>query len=138
MAYKLILNEEQIGALNNSLKTDTSVKIYRRLLAVYILHKGYKKKDAAKILDVSQNTITTWLKMYLHGGLTEIEQLNYNRQRSSKLDPYKEKIIEFIKKNNPANVTMVQSWLKSACGLTVEHSWLFRYCRDNNLLPVNG
>ena len=92
MSYKLNITKEKIDELRASQKKTSHIKIYKRIQCILMISKGYSKSEIADIIDVSNNTVTTWLKIYTKGGLELLSTFDYKDRKKSKLSDIKENI----------------------------------------------
>jgi transposase len=96
-----------------------------------MLNEQYLKKDIASILGVSIDTITDWIKIYNKKGLAGMGLLNYDGRRTSCLDGVKLAIENVVKNKNISKIKDLQTILLTEHQISVEHSWLYRYCKKN-------
>jgi len=134
MSYKVNLSKEQIEELRAIQKTVSNVKIYKRLQCISLISKEYSKSEIADILDVSNNTITTWLKIFAKGGVELLTTFDYKDRKKSKLFEIKEDIRKYINTELPSKVAQVQDWIKRNYDIEIEHSWLYRYLKKTQFI----
>ena len=108
-------------------------KLSRRLLAISLRHFGYQVKEIALLVGASEKTVTKWIKLFLEGGFDGLLKLKYRSDKDSRLQPYKEVIIQFRKENPKARLVDLQTWLKTEHSVEVEYSWLYRYLQLHHL-----
>jgi transposase len=101
-----------------------------------MLHEQYPKKEIALLLGVSIDTITGWIRIYNKAGLAGLGLLKYEGPRVSSLDSIKEKINDYVKKENISTLSQLQKMIKEKHQLSVEHSWLSRYCKKNFIFLI--
>ena len=131
--YKIKLSQDELAELSKRKKKEKNAKMYHRLQAVYLAHKGRDNKEIVDILGVNKNSITKWIEIYSEKGIDELcEPINYNR-RSSKIDDYIDKIKQDIRKNTISTLAELQDWIKKKYALEMEQSWLFRCCKKNSI-----
>lgn len=133
MTQKIELNKQQEQELGKKLKTERDSKIWRRLKCIDLKQKGHKHKDIAQILDVTIDTITDWLFLFNEGGFEELCKLKYDGRRVSVLEKHKVDIEEKIDKENVPTVKCLQHWLKNKFDIEIEHSWLTRWLKKNQI-----
>jgi transposase len=136
MSYSINLSENQIKELKNHQKNTQKVQEYKRLQCVYLVHKKYPKGEIAEMFDVSHNTITTWVKLFLDEGFSGLLTINYNLRRKSKLLRFKDEIKEYVDKEVPSKVSQIQDWLENTHNIYVEHSWLYRFLKKNSIYLI--
>ncbi len=115
-------------------KKESNNKIYRRYLYLEMSSEGMTNIKIAKLLGVCNDTLTVWKQIYEEAGLEGLAQLHYEGRRISKLEEHKEVIRSKVVKDNIATLKQIQGFLKKECHVTVEHSWLYRFCKKTQSL----
>ncbi|MDX2247919.1 MAG: hypothetical protein SF052_14130 [Bacteroidia bacterium] len=133
MSYKIRLSTEQTYILSEKMQQAASKKQSRRLFAISLRHFGYKIKDISLLTGASEKTVTTWIRLFLAGGFDALLEMNYARDRDSRLRPYKEDIRQFRQTHPKATIEDLQQWLKESFNLKIEYSWLYRYVENHGL-----
>ncbi len=135
MSYKIQLSTEETYVLADKMQEVKSKKLSRRLLAISLRHFGYQIKEISLIVGTSEKTVTNWIKLFLEGGFDELLRLKYQRDKGSKLAPYKTAIEQFFAKDPQAKLADLQAWLESEHQVKVEYSWLYRYLELHKIGP---
>lgn len=138
MSHRIRLSLEETYLLADKMQQVTNKKLSRRLLAISLRHFGYKVKDIAQICDVSERTVTKWMKLFLDGGFDALLTQHYPTQRGSRLQPYHEDIRAFWQSHPDARLEDLQAFLANTHGIEVEYSWLYRYLELHQLRAVDG
>lgn len=133
MTQKIKLEETQEIELKEKLERERDVKIWRRLKYIDMKQKGHKHKEIAKLLDVTIDTITDWIFLFKEGSFEELCKLYYDGRRISVLEDHKASIEEKIDKENVQTVKYLQHWLKNKFGIEIEHGWLSRWLKKNQI-----
>jgi transposase len=94
----------------------------------------YKNIKVAEILDVTKETITNWIKLYLSKGFDGLCSLNYDGRRVSKLVKYNDIIKNLSTEGAFTIVKELKHILKDIYGLEVCRSWLSEYLKKNRSL----
>lgn len=82
----------------------------RLLVEIHQLHaKGFKVAAIARKLGISRNTVYKYLKMNFEEAVEWNETL---KTRTKKLDPFKERILSWLKENPDMSAAQVEDWLK--------------------------
>ena len=135
MSYRVRLTTDQSYELADKLQAIEDRKLTRRLLAISLRHYGYPVKEIARLTGVSSKTVTTWIRLFLHGGFDELLALRYPAKRDSRLAPYEAAISAFWQAHPKATLADLQQWLREQHQVTVEYSWLYRYLEAHHLRP---
>ncbi|MEL7534522.1 MAG: helix-turn-helix domain-containing protein, partial [Bacteroidota bacterium] len=92
-------------------------------------------KEISLIVGTSEKTVTNWIKLFLEGGFDELLRLKYQRDKGSKLAPYKAAIEQFFSDQPQAKLADLQAWLADKHQVKVEYSWLYRYLELHKIGP---
>jgi transposase len=133
MAYQVVLTPAELILVEEKKRKEKDAKLLRRYQCLSLLHDQYPKKEVARILNVNIDTVTDWVKLYIKEGLPSIGLLKYDGRRPSALDSIKEDITAYVKKENINNLAELQKIIQKKHHLTIEHSWLSRYCKKNSI-----
>lgn len=130
------LTKKQKKELAERKKNEENSKIYRRYLYLEMSNEGMTNLKIAPILGVCNDTLTEWKYIFENSGIKGLSTLHYEGRRESKLAKYKDKIIEKIKKDNVSSLNEIIDFLKKEHRVSVEHSWLSRFCKKNSIYPI--
>jgi transposase len=133
MSYTLQLSKADIALIAEKKRKEKNGKLLRRYQCLSMLHEQYPKKEIASLLGVNIDTITDWIKIYNRDGMSGMGLLRYEGRRPSSLDSIKEKIMDYVKKENISTLSQLQKIIETKHHLKVEHSWLSRYCKKNSI-----
>lgn len=136
MAYQIQLTAEEMSELRKHKRKATSLKVYRRLECIQLKQVGSDNPSIATFLNVNANTVTEWTKLFLNEGFEGLCALHYAGRRISKLEGHKEELRKYVKEKTPEKLAVIQNWLKNRFNVTVESTWLSRYCKKNSIFPT--
>src|SRR5512135_171099 len=94
---RIRLTEEQQRVVNEERSVHPNPRIREKMLALWLLHNGVKRQDAAKIVGVSRATVQRYVAAFREGGLEGLRQWNPNRP-VSEMAAYRELIRESFEK----------------------------------------
>lgn len=135
MSYKIQLSTEETYVLADKMQEVKNKKLSRRLLAISLRHFGYQIKEISLIVGTSEKTVTNWIKLFLEGGFDGLLKLKYQRDKGSKLEPYKTTIEQYFSEHPRAKLADLQAWLAQNHQVKVEYSWLYRYLELHKIGP---
>ena len=95
-----------------------------------------KNSQIAKLLCVNIDTITDWYKLFIEGGLKLLGTLDYEGRRVSQIEPHKEEIKKYLENNVVSSIAALQDYIIKTYQISMEHSWLFRYCKKNSICLI--
>lgn len=128
MSQHVSLSTEETYVLADLMNEIPDKRLNRRLLCISLRHFGYKIKEISIILEVSERTISGWIKLFLAGGFDELLELRYAGTRDSRLNAVRGALTAYLAENPQASVRDIQLWLAQE-GVEISHSWLFRWLK---------
>ena len=79
---RIQLTEEQQRVVNEERSVHPNPRIREKMLALWLLHHGLTRENAAKIVGISRVTIQRYVAAFREGGLEGLRQWNPNRPLS--------------------------------------------------------
>jgi len=79
-------------------------------------HKDLTHKKICGIVNISGNTLRTWLRDYQQGGIEKLEEINFHKPESA-LNQHKEKIVACFKEHPPASVKEAMAKIEELTGI---------------------
>ena len=140
----LELSKEHLDELHKQATENSCVRSRKKCWVVYLKGNGYTHLEIARVVRVTEDSITEYLKKYRDGGLPGLLAENY-RKGNGQLDAHASKLKEIFEKNPPHTVNQAievteretQVRLKpSAC-----RAFLLKLgmkCRRCGLIPGNA
>jgi transposase len=136
MAYTIDLTANEILELKKLRRVEKDGKILRRYQCIWLAHEKLPKKEIASMLSVNIDTVTDWIKIFNKNRLSGLPKLYYEGRRPSSLNAVKDLLLKHIKTETVSKLSELQYYLKNTHGITVEHSWLSRYCKKNSIALI--
>lgn len=133
MTHKITFNAVIEEELKRRLVCEQSSKIYRRLLWLDLRRRGYRQKEIASLIDVTQAQLTNWSKIFALNGLEGLCSLHYEDRRPSRLKPYVQSIKDHVRDACVSTLSALQDWLSQEHGIVIEQSWLSRFIKKNSI-----
>ncbi len=131
--YKINFSKTNLAAIKKGKREEKDKKILRRLYCLELKAKGISHKEIADSIGVSQDTVTSWVKLYIQKGLNELcKPINYDR-RSSRIDPHIQEIKTLVRDQAIATLAELRNLLKNDFDIAIEESWLSRLCKKNSI-----
>lgn len=129
MAYRINLTQKQEIRLKKIVKDNQhNTNLLKRAYCILLKNEGQKNENITRLLDIHEDTIADWSKIYLKRGLNRLLEYHYDQRRKSKLDPYRARIKRLAKKKKIQTIRQLQKAVRERLHLEVEYSWLYRYC----------
>lgn len=137
MAYNVNLTTKQEARLIRIVhENQDNPHVLKRAYCILLKNEGQKNKNIIRLLDVHADTITDWTKLYLKRGLPGLLTFRFDRRRKSSLNPYLSRIKRIAGLKHITTVRQLQQALDQRLSLSVEYSWLYRYCRKNGIYDL--
>ena len=134
MTHKITFTSPLEKELKDRLLSEPSAKIYRRLLWLDLRRRGYRQKEIASLLCVTQAQLTNWSKLFALKGLEGLCSLHYEDRRPSRLMPYVQSIKDHVQEASVSTLSSLQDWLSQEHGIAIEQSWLSRFIKKNSIV----
>jgi len=90
--------------------------VRRRMQALLLKSQGVLHQEIAKILEISETTVRTYLDLYLSGGVEALKTLPYQGQ-PSQLHQKAAEIVRALETDPPATLKEAQATIKAVTGL---------------------
>ena len=136
MAYSIDLSLGEVSDLKRLRRIEKDGKILRRYQCIWMAHEGFPKKEIATTLGINIDTVTDWIKLFNKDRLGGLSRLHYDGRRPSALDAIKDLLITHIREQSIGKLSELQDFLETRHSITVEHSWLSRYCKKNSIALI--
>ena len=136
MAYSIDLSLGEVSDLKRLRRIEKDGKILRRYQCIWMAHEGFPKKEIATTLGINIDTVTDWIKLFNKDRLGGLSRLHYEGRRPSALDAIKDLLITHIREQSIGKLSELQDFLETRHSITVEHSWLRRYCKKNSIALI--
>ncbi len=137
MSYRINLSHEEETQLRQLIKKNQSRKnILKRLYCILLKNEGQKNINITQLLNIHEDTIADWTKIYITKGTDGLLNYRYSERRKSKLHPYKSKIKRMASAKSVKTVEQLQYKVKDKLGFDIEYSWFYRYCRKYGIYKI--
>jgi len=134
MTYRINLTEKQEKKLRRIVSENQgNPNILKRVYCILLRNEGQKNENIIRLLDIHEDTIADWSKIYVRRGLNALLTFRYSKRRKSKLSKYKARIRRIAEKKSVTTIEELQKEIKEHFELDVEYSWLYRYCKKNGI-----
>ena len=91
-------------------------RVNQRMDALHLKVKGYSNNDICNILDICNNTLLSYFKMYNIGGVDKIRELNFNRPKSE-MEKHLSVIKQYFIDNPPCSISEAAAKIKEITGI---------------------
>jgi transposase len=129
---RIELSEEQQQVVNEERSSHPNPRIREKMLAIWLLHHGLTRENAARIDGVSRATVQRYVAEFRNGGLEGLRQWNPNRPLSE-MASYRELIRESFEKQPVCTVAEACERIFQLTGLRRGPSQVRKFLRDMGL-----
>jgi transposase len=91
-------------------------QIQKRMEAIYLKSRGLSHSEICRLCQITEKTLSTWLKMYRDSGLEGLKVLNY-KGRPSELNSHISSLEEYFKEHPPRTSSEAQSKIAELTGI---------------------
>lgn len=135
--YRISLTPKQEKRIRELIREHRSQsQLLRRLYCLLLKNEGQSNSNITRLLGIHEDTVADWIRCYKQKGLPALLYFGYHRRRKSKLAPYKARIRQWARAKRTTTVAQLQQLIENRLGISVEYSWLYRWCRKNEILPL--
>ena len=90
--------------------------VQRRMEVLWLKSQGLQHKQIAKLAGVCDNALTKYLRLYRHGGLDEVRNVNFYRPKS-KFEQYSESIEHHFRENPVSSIAEAVAKIEELTGI---------------------
>ncbi len=108
--------QEEINELNYERYYYPHPLVQKRMEVLYLKSQKLSHQEICRLCRISKTSLSTYLKIYLDGGIESLKQLNYQGQ-SSQLNQHKKTIEEYFKQNPPRNSAEASAMIEKLTGI---------------------
>jgi len=91
-------------------------RVNQRMDALHLKSKGLSNNEICSILDICNNTLLSYFKMYNLGGVENLREINFNRPKSE-MEKHLNKIRQYFMENPPKSISEAAAKIKEITGV---------------------
>ena len=131
-SFRVRLTEEQQQVVHEERSAHPNPRIREKMLALWLLHNGVTRENAARIVGVSRATVQRYVAAFRDGGLDGLRQWNANRP-VSEMAAYRQLIRESFEKHPVSTVAEAGERIFQLTGLRRGPSQVRKFLKDLGL-----
>jgi len=119
-------------------------RVNQRMFALHLKAKGRKHEDICDILDICNNALLGYFKMYNAGGVEKLREINFNRPKSE-MEEHVEIIKEYFINNPPSSISEAAAKIKELTGIERRETQVRKFfkslgfsCRRVGVVPAKA
>ena len=113
---KIEFTEEDIIQLRLNKNNHPHSRVRLKMEALVLKSSGIEHSKISKILGISPNTLTGYLRQYKEGGIERLKELRFYQPKSD-LEKYSEPIYAHFKEHPPSSLKEAASEIEKICGI---------------------
>jgi len=91
-------------------------RVNQRMDALHLKSKGLSNKEICFILDICNNTLLSYFKLYDIGGVEKLKEINFNRPKSE-MEKHMNEIKQYFIENPPGSISEAAAKIKEITGI---------------------
>jgi len=91
-------------------------RVNQRMDALHLKSKGLSNKEICDILDICNNTLLSYFKLYDVGGVEKLREINFNRPKSE-MEKHLDEIKQYFIDNPPGSISEAAAKIKEITGI---------------------
>jgi len=113
---KIDFSEQDLKIIQSERFNHPVPLVQRRMEVLWLKSQGLPHKQIAKLAGVCDNALTKYLRLYRHGGLDEVRNVNFYRPKS-KLAQYSELIEHHFRENPVSSIAEAVAKIEELTGI---------------------
>jgi len=131
---RVSISKSELRDLNGYEKKVDSAKLIKRIHAFKLINKGWTYTEIAKFLNVTNYTITLWIKLFIKGGIKELLNLKYKGSKSKLNKEQIEIVREESKKGTFTFAKDVKNFMEKTFGIKYNIHHILRLLKKNEII----
>lgn len=128
----ILFSEEAKQALFEGSQHHANPRVRRRMSALYFKSKGLAHNKICDLLNISPQTLISYIKLYQQGGITALTKFGYKGQVSP-LTPHKQVIMDSFIANPPRDVQEARHRIEQLTGILLSPSAILNFMKKQGL-----
>jgi putative transposase len=107
---------KSVKELNKFIAANPDARELKRALAVKLAITGYMQKEIGEMLNISQNFVSKWKKVFIDQGISGL-QLAYQGAKGKLGQEEKAEVVNWLKEGNEWNLWKLESYIENKYGV---------------------
>jgi transposase len=122
----ITFTQDEIKALNYERYHHPDPRVQKKMEALYLKSRNLKHKEIARLVDISQTTLRTYLRAYQAGGLQRLKQNNL-RKPQSQLVQHTQSLEEYFRTHPVASTPEARAVIEKLTGIKRSPTQIRKY-----------
>jgi transposase len=123
---------DEIDQLRKERFTHSHPRVRIKLEVLFLKSQGVSHQEIGKMVDITQNTLRSYLEQYRSGGIEELKTLHF-RKPTSPLEEYREVIEADFEKKPPATLNEASARINELTGIKRCSKQIGRFLKKQGL-----
>jgi len=126
---QVIIKEEDKAVLARERYEHIHLRVCQRMDALHIKSKGFSNKQICDILNITNNTLLGYFRMYQSGGVEELRKIKFNRPQSQ-LMAFKDRLETYFTNNPPASISEAAAKIRELTGIERKETQVRKFMKS--------
>jgi len=126
---QVIIKEEDKAVFARERYEHIHPRVCQRMDAMHLKAKGLDNNQICDIIDICNNTLLGFYKMYNTGGVDELRKIKFNRPKSQ-LIAYKDSLEKYFTENPPASISEAAAKIKELTGIERKETQVRKFLKS--------
>jgi transposase len=131
---KIDFTEEEKKALDYGRYNYPHPRVQRKMEALWLKSQGLSHKEICRLTGISPNTLRTYLREYLQGGIEALKKLKFY-QPQSELNEHTTTIEEYFREHPPASVKEAMAKIEELTGIKRSENRIRVFLKSIGMTP---
>lgn len=127
---KIKFSTEEIEQLHDERRYHRHPRVRQRMETLYLKALGYQHQEIGRIMQINQQTLRNYLRMYQEGGIETLKSLNFY-QPVSELQAHREVLKEAFKARPPKNINEAVERIEDLTGIRRSPTQVRKFLTEN-------
>jgi len=126
---QVIIKEEDKAIFARERYEHVHPRVRQRMDALHLKSKGLSNHQICNILDICNNSLLGYFKMYNAGGVDELRKIKFNRPQSQ-LVTYKDSLEKYFIENPPSSISEAAAKIKELTGIERKETQVRKFLKS--------
>ena len=126
---KIDIKAEDAVKLRTELYSQVHPHIMKKYIALHLKQCGLSNNLICNILDICNNTLLSYFKEYIEGGLEKLQSLNFYCPQSD-LQEFSGDILKYFEKNPPSSISEAAAKIEELTGVKRGETQVRKFLKD--------
>ena len=127
---QVIIKEEDKAVFARERYEHIHPRVCKRMDALHMKSKGVPNKQICDLLDICENTLLGYFKLYNAGGVEELRKINFNRPQSQ-LVAHKDSLEKYFTENPPSSISEAAAKITELTGIERKETQVRKFLKSN-------